>query len=107
MYSTSALEVYMQFKKGDFVQYVGKTIERCYGQQGRLLGYREIGVETCSWDLKFNNPLYGTETVDESELMFICRKPDSHKRCECGAHAQQGFEDFHSDWCPMYQRGKF
>ena len=105
-YSRSAGEAQMVFQIGDKVQYQGNKDKRYYGEKGRIIELMYNSATLTTWKVQFDSVYFGTEIIDEKDLKFVHRKPKSHDRCQCGAHAQKGFEDWHSDWCPMYRRRK-
>lgn len=45
---------------------------------------------------------YGLEVAD-FEVMFDWQM-GSDTKCECGAIYHRGFENFHSSWCPKYEK---
>lgn len=95
----------MKFKSGDRVRYVGDSSEH-YGSCGYLSKSKGWKCGHWTWALEFNEVWLGEMDVSESELELVYSKPSKYSRCECGAHAQKGFENIHSEWCPMYEGKK-
>lgn len=102
-YSRAAKEVQMLFKIGDYVQYQGDKTKTYYGEKGRLVELAYSSANMTTWKVQFDAVFFGSQVIDEKDLKFIHRKPKKYESCQCGAHAQKGFENFHSDWCPLYR----
>lgn len=91
----------MRFRPGDIVRYVGDN-HLMYGESAIIKSFVSATKEHEVWKIEFDSFLLGDYEARDDELKIVTRKPLEFKNCQCGAHAQKGFENFHSDWCPMY-----
>lgn len=96
----------MEFKSGDRVRYTG-TKEMYEWEVGNLTT-RSLNIDgERIWNLEFERVWLQEMQVRESEIELLYRKPDTHRYCQCGAHAVRGQENLHSDWCPMYRNKNY
>jgi hypothetical protein len=49
----------------------------------------------------------GGDYVKEDDIVLVEKNMEPPRMCECGAHVQQGFEDFHAPWCRMYKDKRY
>lgn len=91
------------FKKGDRVRYVGAK-EHYKGECGKLSCLKNVKGSEEVWTIEFSDWWLQELDVTTDEIELIIRKPEKYKDCECGAWADRGFENNHSDWCKMYGR---